>query len=363
MAFLIKRNRSPYFWIRYRKSSGKGSESTRLRWDDPAQARQARDLVRQANEDEKFTRSEKQMFVQWVPKLLRERYGANALNYKAYNNRWRALEPYLTSRKVLYAKDLTAEIAWEYIFWRTGNKKREGGVRQACRNSALEELKLLKMLMKHAVAIGYASRNPLDSLRFKWDAQKEKPEITDEDLPKILDALEKAPEWMRIQFLISFHTGCRLHETRVPLACVDLAKRRIHFPDAKMNRPFTAPLPPQLVALFTELKADKRRKFAFTPDCNLHTMSVRWCHFFKELGMPYSFHSCRISFITRCIRAGVPENITMKLVNHGSVSISRHYQRLSVEDVERMADAIYRHAPETRGTLGVRPATARRRKP
>jgi integrase len=46
-----------------------------------------------------------------------------------------------------------------------------------------------------------------------------------------------------------------------------------------------------------------------------------------------TFHSLRVTFITRCHRGGLSESEAMRLVNHSSQLVHRIYSRLNVEDV------------------------------
>lgn len=345
MAYLYKRPNSPFWWIGFAKASNRTPESTKLRWDNPSQSRLAHDLLSQTCSEEQLIGVDRMKWAQWVPQLIAERYGSHPANFKSYSNRWRALFTFLVERQIEFPNNLTAEACYGYIAWRTNDQPR-AGVRKACKNTALEELKFLRMLMRHAVAVGYASRDPMASLRFKWEDQKEKPEIAPEHLPLILEALEKSPQWMRTQFAIGFHTGCRISETNVPLRCVDLQRKLLHFPTAKGDRPFTVPLPPALVPLFTELinaTTDLNAR-AFTQEGSAGGMSTAWCAFFSKLGMPYSFHCLRVSFITRCIRAGVPEAVVMRLVNHASEEVHRLYQRFNSADLTEWMDRVAKDA-------------------
>lgn len=338
IAYLYRRRNSAFWWIGFSKASRRPPESTKLRWDDPAQSRAAHDLLRQAQSEERLIGIDRMKFSQWVPKFISERYGNHKANLKSYTNRWRSLFAFLSEKEIAFPNNLTAEHAWNYLFWRTDPKtKRPAGIRTVRKNTALEELKFLRMLMRHAVVIGYAARNSLDGLRMTWEDQKEKPEILEADLPTIWKALRSEPQWMQDAFEIGFYTGCRLSETGIPLHRVDMDGETISL-IGKGNRPFVIPLPPQLKPLFVRLKTSKRTKEAAVELPS--TASVDFCHFFKTLGMPYSFHSLRVSFITRCVRAGLPENATMMIVNHASVTISRLYQRWRAVDLRKAAASI-----------------------
>jgi len=364
MSWLYRRKGSPFWWIGFPKKANRSPQSTGLRHDDPEQTRRANDQLRLAQAEEKFIGIHRQRWPQWVEELIHHRYGGKPANLKSYSNRWKALSAFLSEHGIEYPRDLTAQHAWDYVTWRTRDGPRSGGIRRSKKNTALEELKMLRMLMRHAVAIGYAHRSPIEGIRLPRDPQKKKAEITAAHLPAIWKALAKGPEWMRVQFQIGYYTGCRIAEANIPLGCADVKRRMIYFPQAKGDKPFAAPMPKELVPLFARLKrkrGDEAR--AFDPDCNEHTMSVRWCHFFKELGMPFSFHCLRTSFVSRCARSGVPESMAMRLTNHASALVHRTYLRLAAEDLRGAVDSIYHpklDASETPGSTKAKRGPQRR---
>lgn len=75
--------------------------------------------------------------------------------------------------------------------------------------------------------LGHADANPLTSLKFKRDKPAKKPELTDDEIRRIREALKEEPEWMQTAFDIALHTGCRLQETRTPLNCIDFEENKI----------------------------------------------------------------------------------------------------------------------------------------
>jgi integrase len=349
MAYLYKRKGSPYWWI---GRAGQAAESTKLRHADPGQSRLAQRLLAQVKQEEKEAGGRDHVrFDKWVGKFIEERYGNHQGNHKSYTNRWVAISAFFSERGIVFPNHLTAQHCWDYVFWRTApDGKRRWGVRSACKNTALEEIKFLRMLMRHAVALGYAVSNPAETLRMRWEGTKEKPEILDIHMPIIWKALETEPEWMGRAFQIGYYTGCRLAETQLPMRCIDLARREIHFPVTKGDKPFTVPMPSALVPFFTELASRGEQWACRFPSTNL--ASVEFCHLFKRLGMPYCFHCLRVSFISRCIRAGLAEGATMRLVNHCSVEIHRLYQRYRASDLRAAVDAIPHHTlgmTETQG--------------
>lgn len=358
MAWLYIRKRSPFWWIGFPKKTGLPAQSTGLRYDDPAQTRQANEILRLAQAEEKFAGGRRQTWSQWVPEFIQQRYGASPANLKSYTNRWKALSAFLDDAGVEYPRDLTAQHAWDYVTWRTRDGKRSGGIRKARKNTALEELKWLRLLMRQAVALGYVHRSVIEGVRMPHDPRKEKPEIAPEHLPVIWQALQSKPEWMRVQFQIGYYTGCRIAETNIPLRYADLDRREIHFPTAKGGKPYTIPMPKELEPLFRKLKRDRAPEArAFDPDCDERTMSVRWCEFFKALGMPYSFHCLRVSFVSRCARSGLPEHSVMRLVRHASASVHRLYLRIRAQDLRVMADTISHPSLEPAENQGEKEST------
>jgi hypothetical protein len=94
------------------------------------------------------------------------------------------------------------------------------------------------------------------SMKLKREKAAKKPELTDAEIHQIRAALQTEPEWMQIAFDISLHTGCRLRETWLPLACIGFGENKITFPSPKdgEDRAFSIPMPTALQALFQRLK-------------------------------------------------------------------------------------------------------------
>jgi integrase len=225
----------------------------------------------------------------------------------------------------------------DYLEWRTTFKKRTGKI--VGRNTAILELKLLSLVMGEAVRLGHADANPLVSMKIRRDRQAKKPELTDDEILEIQEALRDEPEWMQVSFEIGLHTGCRLRETRIPLSCVDFRECKITFPSPKggEDRAFSIPMPTVLVPLLEKLKAEKRSytlEFPFQP-------SRRWQQFFIKVKKTHlCFHCLRVTYVNRLRRAGVPREAAMRLVNHASQLVHQIYQREKVDDVMQWRDAV-----------------------
>lgn len=340
MASLYRKKQSPYWFIQYTDSEGvRRNRSTELRTDDPGETVKARTL-RAEMEAKELSRSGStvtgEAWDSWVPKYL-ERHCDSEKTLVRYMGIWKWVALWLQDKHLHSPRAITYRNAIEYLDWRTGYKKKTG--KTVGRNTAILELKIFAMIMGEAVRLGHADANPLTSLKLKRDKSAKKPELTDDEIRTIREALKEEPEWMQTAFDIALHTGCRLQETRIPLSCIDFEENKITFPSPKggEDRAFSIPMPSALRPLFEKLRRLKKKvtlEFPFQP-------SRRWQQFFAKVKMPHlCFHCLRVTYVNRLRRAGVPREVSMRLVNHASELIHKVYQREKAEDVAQWRDAV-----------------------
>jgi integrase len=340
MASIYRKKNSPFWFVQFTDSEGtRRNKSTGLRADDPAETVKARALRAQL-EAKELSRPgdtiDTGSWDTWVPQYL-ERHCETARTLERYTGTWNWLAVWLQERHFHLPRAITYRNAIEYIDWRTTYKKKTG--KTVGRNTAIMELKLLAMILGEAVRLGHADANPLASLKLRRDKAAKKPELTDDDIRDIREALKSEPEWMQIAFDISLHTGCRLRETRLPMNCVSFEENKITFPSPKggEDRAFSIPMPTALRPLFEQLKKAKKKftlEFPFQP-------SRRWQQFFIKVKKPHlCFHCLRVTYVNRLRRAGVPREAAMRLVNHASELIHKIYQREKFEDVAQWRDAV-----------------------
>jgi integrase len=344
MAYLYRKKGSPHWYIQYTDAKGRKSDrSTGYRRDDPVETAKAREFRADLEATEIRTRREKHADgkskeVQnrgwnWVPAWL-ERHCESDLTKKRYTTAWQWLGLWLELEKISTPRQLTYKQALGYIDWRRKAKKRSG--KSAKKNTAIFELKLLSMVMDEAVRRQDAYSNPLQSLDVKKEKSEPKPEITENEIKTILAALETEPAWMKISFTIALATGCRLRETQLHVSNIKLSENKITFgkPKGGTKRAFSVPLPEKLRPMLTDLKKINQKAnrewifdFPFQP-------SRRWQQFFQKMKMPHlTFHCTRVTFITRMHRAGIPEEIVRRLVNHANELVHRIYVRERIEDM------------------------------
>jgi hypothetical protein len=339
MAYLYRRPRSPFWYVVYLDGDKKEiHRSTGLRATDPNDTAKAKALRAEleAKEYQRGPVVNNEGWDTWVPKYL-ERHCQSPRTRERYTGNWKWLALWLQTRRLHSPRAITYRIALEYIDWRTSFKKSTG--KMAGRNTAIMELKLLAMIMGEAVRLGHADANPLVSLKLRRDKSAKKPEMTDEEIQAIREALKVEPQWMQISFEISLHTGCRLRETRLPLNCLDFAENKITFPSPKggEERAFSIPMPSALRPLLLGISKSRRPftfDFPFQP-------SRQWQLFFIRIKKPHlCFHCLRVTYVNRLRRAGVPREAAMRLVNHSSELVHQIYQREKVDDVAQWRDAV-----------------------
>jgi len=334
MASLIKRSNSPFWHLKY-KSDGKWKRvSTGLRHNDPRETSQARKLRAkyEAKEiDDQYLQASAGW--DWVEEFLID-YCQNSHTRTRYVACWEAVRFFLDEQKIRPEK-LEYIHAEQYIKWRTGrhgfghkNKMKPG------RNTAILDLKIFSIALNEAVRRKYIPANPFFGIRHKRAQSPVKEEFTDDEITRCLEALKEKPCWMRRCFMIGLHTGCRLNETRIPVSCIDFDRDppTMTWPSPKggESKSFSIPIPFDLEPTLREiLKSGDTHTVEFPP-----CPSRRLAHFFRMLGIKKTFHSLRVTRITRLRREGVPREVAMRLVNHSSELIHLLYDRHQTKDLE-----------------------------
>jgi len=340
MASLYTIKKSPFWYIKAKDGKGNWSgKPTVFRWDDKKQTNQAKQLcaTTTANELRNGSASSGEAWGAWVQDFLNLQYPKESKTHTRYQSAWNSLSVYLKEKEILSPRHVAYEHVMDYFPWR---KKHSVLKKGASKNTALYELRVLKLLMKQAIRRFHLTMaNPCAELGIKKDAPKIKPEITETDIEKIRAGLKDWPEWMQISFEIGLHQGCRLMETSLPLEHIDLEKMEIQF-HAKGKKVFTTKLHQGLVPLVKKLKAEKR-KVTWEPSCASQP-STQWTRFFRKIGLPqYCFHCTRVTVISRLARSKtVSERDAMGYVGHSSVEVHRIYQRLKVEDLSSCVTAL-----------------------
>ena len=333
MASLRRLKNSPYWYVRYRdlETGAWRDECLKLRHDDRNDSLRAhREVAKRSADEKKVGPMNGDDFTSWVPDYLEDHY-TNPRSLLRYQYVWSVVNGWLLSKKVRHPRELKYQQASEYMRWRKGAG--------AAHNTARMEVKFLGFVVSEAIRRGLADSNVIAETRIPIEERELKKELTDGDIKNAREAFKTHPKWMGIVFEILIHLGCRFNEARIPKSRVDFEEMTITLEDSKRKpghpkRFFLVPMTEQLAGYLKKIKWSNG--FTIPP---------------LDRGMNQSFnvvlfkacettsHSCRVSFITRCHRAGLSESEAMALVNHSTKMVHRIYSRLNIKD---SADAIRR---------------------
>jgi hypothetical protein len=195
------------------------------------------------------------------------------------------------------------------------------------------EVKFLSFLMSEAIRRGHAETNGIALARIPLAIAKEKREITEKEITLARVELAKEPEWMATAFELQLHLGCRFSETRIPQERIDLRKMTIQVCDSKRQEGdprkwFTTPINSQLLTFLKTITWYD----GFTIPTIERTMNRDYNRAIGRAALGITSHCLRVSFISRCHRAGLSEHEAMRLVNHSTRMVHRLYSKLNVED-------------------------------
>ena len=360
MATIYPRKGSPFWWIKYLGPDGRPrQESTKFRTESTSNIRRARRLKAEKDLAEfdgaTANTNGAEQWETWVLLFLQQRYAASPLTLERYLYTWDTLQKFLIERKIIFPRQLTRRHCFDYMAWR----QHPAADRRADRhNTALQELKTLRIIMHKAMTNDFCTRNPCCKLGIKKQSALQKPEMTDELIETIRHHItETQPselrEFLNNSFEIARYQGCRISETRVnPQTDVALNKTNSTIRwAAKGGKNFTTLLHHKLISLFEQLKADGRTATWTAPRSCATEQSRRswasscWSRFLRKHGLRQKFpglcfHSTRVTVITRMVRNNVTASKAKHNVGHSSTLVHETYQRLKTEDLAECVQAV-----------------------
>lgn len=365
MAAIYRRKDSPWYWIRYKTAEGVWrAKATRYRTDNTLHRAKAQEEAAQLSVHERTLKTDHS----WVGGMI-DSHPVCASTRNHYRNSWRWLSRFLDEKK-LTLDEFAPIHAEQYIRWRLSIPRTNG--KPVCRNLAVDDIKALKWIHRQGRLLGLIASVKMMDYRSKKAPVAKRPVFTDDEIDRVRRFLaydvemDPANEWRQICFEIGYATGCRLRETRLDLRLVDLHAETITFPAPKggVARAYTIPIPDPIRLMLNRLKASGRR-YAFDWPGHGSRISVEWRQIFNLCGLfKHTFHSLRATRVTNLRKAGIPQSVAMRLVNHSSTLVHELYQRHFVEDLRQHVNAglrppsIYRTILETRprATSGNSPA-------
>jgi hypothetical protein len=177
MASLYERKNSPYWYIRFKDTQGKWkSKPTKYRRDNPQQTKEARARCAVNTAEELSARgvTKTEKWESWIHDFLTT-HCKNPVTRQGYEQSWLWLRSYFEEVGVAAPSQLTYQHAFDYIKWRMA---RSGNKKKLKQSTALRDIKVLRLLMSHAVRSGMASGNPCLRMGIARVAPKEKEEFT-----------------------------------------------------------------------------------------------------------------------------------------------------------------------------------------
>ena len=340
MAYLTKRDRSPFWHLRFRDlDSGKWvRENLKLRVDDAkATAAALKIAAKKSKEEATVGPCKGDNFTDWVPAYIENHYRKTKTRQRSVHL-WSNLSGWLLSQKIRHPRELRHDHAKEYMAWR----KNAG----ASHNTARAEVKFLSFLMKEAIRKRIAERNVLGGEIIAKVPPKEKTELDDNAIYAArvkFREVRHEERWCRVCFEILINLGCRFNEARIAKENIDFKNLTILLKDSKRDdddprKFFTVPMSQMLADFLGKIEWYDGYTLPVVvggPDEFRNNHANRKFNRILKRACGATSHSCRVTFITRCHRAGLSESETMRLVNHTTDLVHRIYSKLNVEDARK----------------------------
>lgn len=338
MAYLVKHTRSPFWFVRFRDlETGKWrEENLKLRHASPKDSLKAvKEANRRTTEEGIVRPCSRENFSDWVPDYIEEHY-TNAETRKRAAYFWSTIHVWLHEHGLRHPREIAYRHAQDYMKWRTGS-----GGENAGWNTARHEVKFLGFLMNEAIRRGIAETNGIALARLPLRPAKQKREIKTEEIGAVRKALLEGEAWMATAFELQLHLGCRFSETRLHRRQVSIRGRTITLTDAKRQetdprKNFTVPMNDQLA----EFMASITWYDGYTLPPLHRTMNRDYNALLGKGAHGVTSHCLRVSFVSRCHRAGLGEHEAMRLVNHSTRLVHRMYSRLNVEDARNAMERV-----------------------
>ncbi len=325
MASLKKVKRSPYWYIRYRdlETGIWKDECLKLRHDNNS------DTIKAHKECAKRTAAEQTVspqngteFSAWVPGYILKQY-TNPRSLIRYQIIWETMSGWLDSKKIRHPREFKYQHITEYMEWRKEVVKH---------NTARLEIGFFKGILNEAISRELLDKNVIRLKRYPIEPAQQKKELTSEEIQLIREALKGEDYWMSVVFEVLINLGCRFSEARIPKSRVDFDAKIIEIEDSKRKphhpkKFYKVPMKERFVEYLRGIKWDE----GYTTPEYKKWFNQRFNEVLKSVCGATS-HSCRVSFITRCHRAGLTALEAMQLVNHASDEVHKIYSRLNITD-------------------------------
>lgn len=353
MASIYLQRKSKFFWLKFKDAHGAIKRfSTKLSRTNPVDVRRASQL------EAEYTLKERSYAALpdagswiWVEPFLNTTYKAKPSTLHRYLGIWRNLRMFIQEREIETPAQFSREHCFAYMQWRAEPDKKKGKFR-ACHNTALLELKTLRIIMNEAVIRGLCPGNPCVKLKIKKEAVAQCPELTNEQCDLIRATIatvkdDQLREFYEISFELGRWQGCRISATRVnPQTDVVMKGQQGTIRFVSKGKDFVTMLHPRLFPLFKRLRKAGRTATWNVPAGARRTWpSLQWTNLLDHSGLKKNipgicFRSLRVTVATRMARNNVPISKAKEFLKHASTTVHFVYQRLTPEDLGDCAAAL-----------------------
>jgi hypothetical protein len=339
MASYFIHPRSRFYRLKVKRRGKWVQEPTTIHIDSAGAVRRIKKLVAEENARELAAPVARHGW-QWVPEYLTRTFRDKTL--LRYTAAWTAIEVWLEIHELLGPADVTFQHARDYPNWRT---QVDPSLMKPCKwNTALTEVRVLSKVLQESVQRGHIDGNPCFRLGLKRRDTKVKPEITLVQQAIVETELLKPEiaEWMRRSWTVAMTQGFRLTETAVPIANIDFTPRPglpggSLWVRGKGGKIHPAPLHPAVRALADKVIEEGGTILVEFPK----SPAKQWWKFFRRIGLEgISFHSTRVTVVTRLLRDGHSKAQTMAYVGHASETVQAVYNRLGAPDVAHLGNSL-----------------------
>lgn len=362
MASIYTKKNSPVLWIRYKDESGKWKGApTEYRRDNLGDRRQATLLARRQSEKEQSRNQVKgRELGDWVLPWLVLKYGGSLNTVANYRRVWIQLGRYLEANEIRFANQVRRDFADGYMAWRT---------KRASRNTAIQDIKIMGMILDEAQARGLCESNPLRKLGLKKDVSPGKVIWTDAQIEAVGAHIQKTGcHWQKVSFFFGLYQACRLRQCQLPLASIRLDLGVIQYPGVivKGSHGYSQPIDPRFLPILKKLMADAKKQ-GLSSICTIRwDASLTWRKTLDRLGYEdICHHGLRATWITRAAESGVPESLAMAFCHHSSAEVHRVYKRISTASLVGLSASVplpafsgYHHGRPAAGSSPARPNSA-----
>jgi len=353
---------SNFYYLRVKRNGEWVQEKTAIHKKSVDADRRIKVIVHTASAEEAAGPATASAGWVWVPRFLKAQFSGSPKTQIRYAEAWSAMEMYLLEKRIYGPTEVTHDTCLHYPEWRENPPK--DIMKASTWNTALTELKVFSRILSHAVHQGMISANPCFRLGLRRRDTKIKPEITNEEQEIIEERLQSERKWMMECWTVAMCQGVRLGETNCPLSRIDLTLNTISV-IGKGKKVHTGPLHPDVRKLALEAKATGRDTLISELP---KKASLRWGKFFRKIGMGHlTFHSTRVTVVTRLARSGASKSQVMAYVGHASEAVNDVYLRLSSPDVAHLGNLLHAGKPtaKKKGSRGASraPIRAKQRSP